>query len=139
MEAIGGIASVLQLVQAVGLIANGVVIACQRLHNAPKEFSEISCQASWFNSHLKNCEGTLTIISPHLLTSDIELSLILTLTEATSCLLELERVLSCVNNVSSIDARVRWATHSRGKAGKSLRRLENCRERIASNMQLLDL
>ena len=85
MDPIGGVASVLQLVQAVGLLANGAFIACQRLRNAPKEFNELSIQLSWIRSHLGNCETTLTAVTPSLLTSDIELSLTLALTEASSC------------------------------------------------------
>lgn len=75
MDPIGGAASVLQLVQAVGLLCNGAFIACQRLRNAPKEVNELTIQLSWIRAHLQNCETTLVDIDPSLLTPDIELSL----------------------------------------------------------------
>jgi hypothetical protein len=139
MDPIGGVASVLQLVQAVGLLANGTFVACQRLRNAPKEFSELADQLSWIRSHLQNCESTLTAISPSLLTSDIELSLTLALTEASSCFLELERILSRIDNVSNLDSRIKWAARTRSQAGKVLSRLKNCGKRIDSALQLLSV
>ena len=139
MDPIGGVASVLQLVQAVGLLANGTFIACQRLRNAPKEFSELTLQVSWMRSHLQNCESTLTAISPSLLTSDIKLSLTVSLTEASSCFLELERILYRIDDVSHLDSRIKWAARTRSQAGKVVSRLEGCGKRIDSALQLLSV
>jgi hypothetical protein len=139
MEAVGAAAGVLQLVQTVGLLANGVFGACRRLHNAPREINDLAIQVSWIRSHLQSCENTLTKISSNLLTPDIELSLTLALTDATSCLLELERIIARVEDASTIDLRVRWAAHTRARAGKILSRLEGSRTRMESAMQLLNL
>lgn len=139
MEAVGAAAGVLQLVQTVGLLAHGVLGACQRLRNAPKEFDNLTIQVSWIRTHLQSCESTLAKISSNLLTPDIELSLTLALTDATSCFLELERIIARIEDVSSIDSRIRWAAHIRSRAGRVLSRLENCRNRMESAMQLLNL
>ena len=139
MEAIGGAAGVLQLVQAVGLLANGVFATCQRLHNAPKEIRDLEMQVSWFKSHLQSCETTLSKIYPDLLTPDIEISLTLALTEGSSCFLELQRIVSRVEDGSSIDSRVRWAAHTRSRAGKILSRLQDCNKRMESAISLLHL
>ena len=139
MEAVGAAAGVLQLVQTVGLLANGVFVACQRLRNAPKEFNDLANQISWIRSHLQSCENILTKISSNLLTPDIELCLTRTLTDATSCFLELEQIIGGIEEVSSIDSRLRWAAHTRSRAGKVLSRLEGCRNRMESAMQLLNL
>jgi hypothetical protein len=139
MEAVGAAAGVLQLVQTVGLLANGVFGACQRLHNAPREINDFVVQVSWIRSHLQSCENTLTKISTNLLTPEIELSLTLALTDATSCLLELERIIARIEDASTIDSLVRWAAHTRARAGKVLSRLEGSRIRMESAMQLLNL
>lgn len=139
MEAVGGVAGVLQLVQAVGLLANGAIIACQRLRDAPREFNNVSIQVTWIKSHLQSCEYTLTKIDPAFLTPDIELSLTLALTEASSCFLELDRILLRVEDVSAIDSRLRWATHTRSRASKVIGRLEDSRKRMESAIQLLTL
>lgn len=139
MDPIGGAASVLQLVQAVGLLANGAFIACQRLRNAPKEFNELTIQVSWIRAHLRNCDTTLVDLDPLLLSPDIELSLTLALTEASSCFLELERILSRIEDVAGIDSRIRWAAHTRSRVGKIVARLDDCRSRLESALQLLSM
>ena len=139
MEVVGAAAGVLQVVQTVGLLANGIFAACRRLHNAPKEFNDLEIQVSWIRSHLQSCENTLTRFNTDLLTPDIELSLTLALTEASSCFLELQDLISRVENVSSIESRIRWAAHNRSRASMVLKRLGDCRKRIESAMQLLNL
>jgi hypothetical protein len=129
----------LQLVQTVGLLANGVFAACRRLHYAPKEFNELEVQVSWIRSHLQSCENTLANFSSDLLTPDIELSLTLALTEANSSFLELQDVISRIENVSNIESRIRWAAHNRSRASMVLKRLGDCRKRMESAMQLLNL
>lgn len=139
MEVVGGVAGVLQLVQAVGLLANGIFTTCQKLHHAPREFRDLELQISWIRCHLKSCENTLATVDPALLTQEIELSLTLALTDASSCFLELQRLVSRIQDVFSFDSRIKWAAHDRSKAAGIFKRLEDSRKRIESALHLLNL
>ena len=135
MDPVGGVASIVQLVQTTVLLAHGVYSAIQSLRHAPKEFDDVAKEVYWIQSHLENCENALNGTHLSILTSRNRVNLMYAVTEAQLSLGALQTICADINCVSGVGSRIRWSVTDHRRVNEVLRRLERSRNWVESAMQ----
>lgn len=139
MEVVGGVASVLNLVQAAGLLTKVAWNTCQRLHDAPKELRELTHQLAICHDELQRVHLARNDGHALLLAADIRKQFEAALAEAREALDELDGISTCIKDPAKIASRVRWVVKDRKLATKVLDRLESAKERLGFMINILNL
>lgn len=139
MEAIGGVASITQLIHTATALAGGVIYLCERLRNAAEEFRALEKEVSGFRTELHTCEDAVAKCHPALLTKSTVDALTPSIIEGNLYLGQLSCICQGVQDVKSFKFRARWLCKDRPKANKVLTDVRRVRHDLHSAMQPLIL
>lgn len=135
MAVVGGVASVVNLVQAAGVLAKAAWITCERLHDAPIELRALSDQLRLVHDELQNIQRSSKQGHALLHTTEIRKQFDSALTDARESLDDLKAIATSTKDPESLTSRVRWALKDRKQIGKVRGRLHRAQERLAFLMQ----
>lgn len=139
MEVVGGVASVLNLVQAAGILTKVAWTACQRLHDAPIELRALAHQLEIVHEELQRLQLACNDGHALLLTADIQKQFEAALIEAREALDKLDGITTFIKDPAKISSRVRWVLKDRKVATKVLYRVERAKERLGFMINIASL
>lgn len=139
MEVVGGVASVVQLVQAAAVLSSAAWKACQRLHDAPNELQALADHLVLVHEELQRIHSASDEGHALLLTVEIRRQIEAALLDARKSVDGLNSITVCVKDSRSLTSRVRWVLKDCKLAAKVLARLQRARERLAFLMDIVQL
>jgi hypothetical protein len=139
MEVVGGVASVVQLVQCASALAKTTGKLCQRLKHAPEKITTARSQLILIHSEIDRVQAAANVCHALLLSRDTWQEFDGALNEARVCANDLSALIWKDHDVESLGSRARWAFKDHKTVDKIATRLHGVDSRLSSLMGTLTL
>jgi hypothetical protein len=139
MEAVGGVASIITLIEATGVLAGvskGLVL---RWKNAPHEIQALATRLSLLAAELQSIKNATARSHPILTDAIIRQSLSDLLTDVRKRLTKLESLHSRLEQHGPMRQKFQWTVKDAGSAEKMLNKTQEVEQRLANLMTLISL
>lgn len=135
MEALGGVASVVNIVQLVSEVAKAVFLVCEKLKNAPNEMKDVAFEACCVKDIVVRVERSIG--SGGLwLTPSSEYELRNAQADINQVLHDIESLVPTGGATERLKSRARWIIGDHRTAERLIAKLASCRKRLEVLLQV---
>jgi len=139
MEVVGGVASVITLIEATGVLAEVSKNLVLRWRNAPHEIQTLATRLSLLAAELQSIKNAAARSHPVLMDDIIRQSLSDLLTEVRKRLTKLESLHFRIEQCGPMRQKFQWTVKDAGSAEKMLNKTQEIEQRLANLMTLVSL
>jgi hypothetical protein len=139
MEVVGGVASIITLIEATGVLAGVSKDLVLRWRNAPHEIQALATRLSLLAAELQSIKNATARSHPVLTDAIIRQSLSDLLTDARKRLTKLERLHFRLEQHGPVRQKFQWTVKDAGSAEKMLNKTQEVEQRLANLMSLIAL
>ena len=139
MEAVGGVASIITLIEATGVLAEVSKNLVLRWKNAPHEIQALATRLSLLAAELQSIKNATVRSHPVLTDAIIRQSLSELLTDVRKRLTKLESLHFRLEQCGPMRQKFQWTVKDAGSAEKMLSKTQEVEQRLANLMTLISL
>ena len=139
MEVVGGVASIITLIEATGVLAEVSKNLVLRWRNAPHEIQALATRLSLLAAELQSIKNATARFHPVLTDAIIRQSLSDLLTDVRKRLTKLETLHFRLDQHGPMRQKIQWTLKDAGSAEKMLIKTQEIEQRLANLMTLISL
>jgi hypothetical protein len=139
MEVVGGVASIVTLIEATGVLAGVSKDLVLRWRNAPYEIQALATRLSLLAAELQSIKNATARSHPVLTDAIIRQSLSDLLTDVRKRLTKLESLHFRIEQSGPLRQKIQWTMKDAGSAEKILNKTQEVEQRLANLMALISL
>jgi hypothetical protein len=139
MEVVGGVASIITLIEATGVLAGVSKDLVLRWRDAPREIQALATRLSLLAAELQSIKNATARSHPILTDAIIRQSLSDLLTDVRKRLTKLESLHFRLEQSGTLRQKFQWTVKDAGSAEKMLNRTQEVEQRLANLMTLISL
>jgi hypothetical protein len=139
LEVLGGVASIITLFEATGVLAEVSTNLVLRWRNAPHEIQALATRLSLLTAELQSVKNATARSHPVLMDALVRQILSELLTDVRKHLMELETVHFHLEQHGPIRQRLQWAIKDAGSVEKMLNKTQDVERELAKVMTLISM
>ena len=139
MEVVGGVASIITLIEATGVLAKVSKDMVLRWRNAPHEIQALATRLSLLAAELQSINNATARSHPVLTDAIIRQSLSDLLTDVRKRLTKLESLHFRLEQHGPLRQKIQWTAKDAGSVEKMLNKTQEIEQRLANLMTLISL